>query len=153
MVAERTLGAKDVTEQVVDLEGRLATQQASVARVRALLDRANTIGEIVQIESELTAREAELESVQRRLTVLQNRVAMSSVRVELRGTGAVAEDGFLDGLAGGWNAFLVVGRGLLIAVGAALPFLVVAGLVAGAVVLVRRRMRARRAGAATGETT
>jgi hypothetical protein len=150
-VAERTVEARDVTEQIVDMEGRLATQQASVARVRALLDRATTIGEIVQIESELTAREAELESIQRRLAALQARVAMSTVRVELRGVAPAAPAGFLDGLASGWSAFLAVGRGLLLAVGAALPFLVLAGIGFGAFVIVRRRLRARRAGAAAGE--
>ncbi|MET1075741.1 MAG: DUF4349 domain-containing protein, partial [Umezawaea sp.] len=62
----RSVKSEDVTEQVVDVESRLATQRASVDRVRALLDRAATTSEITQIEGELTRRQSELESLQRR---------------------------------------------------------------------------------------
>ena len=43
----RAVQTEDVTEQLVDLDARLATQRASVDRVRALLARASTIGEVV----------------------------------------------------------------------------------------------------------
>ena len=59
----RSVQTQDVTESLVDVESRLVTQQASVDRVRALLAKANTIGEVVSIESELTKREADLDSL------------------------------------------------------------------------------------------
>lgn len=62
-VVSREQSAEDVTEQVVDLDSRIATQRASVDRVRALLARAGTVDEIVRIEQEVTTREAELESL------------------------------------------------------------------------------------------
>ncbi len=37
---QRTAKAQDVTDQVVDVESRIASQRASVARVRELMDRA-----------------------------------------------------------------------------------------------------------------
>lgn len=144
-VAERSVEAEDVTERVVDLETRLATQRASVARVRALLERATTISEVVEIESELTRREAELESLQARAAALSSAVAMSTVRVEIRPLGGPGGGGgFLDGLAGGWDAFLISARALLMAAGAALPFLVLAALGGAIVVAVRRRLRLRK---------
>ena len=47
-----------------DIASRLRSQQRSVARVRALLAQAKTIGEIVQVEGELSRREADLESLE-----------------------------------------------------------------------------------------
>src|SRR5690606_36397779 len=53
----RQVKADDVTDHLVDLDARIATQEASVNRVRELLARAQTIGEIVTLESELTRRQ------------------------------------------------------------------------------------------------
>ena len=123
----RRLGSDDVTEQVVDLESRLATQQASVARVRALLSEAEDLGEVVLVEAELTKRTADLESLEARLAALTARVDLSTITLRL-----VAEDappaaagapGFRDGLRGGWEALLAVVRVAGATVGALLPFL------------------------------
>jgi len=65
-VTVRSEQADDVTDQMTDLDGRLASQLAGVARIRALLAKANSVGDVVMIESELTQREADLESLQRR---------------------------------------------------------------------------------------
>jgi hypothetical protein len=52
-----------------------------------------------------------------------------------------ADRGFVPGLRAGWDAFLIFGSGLLTATGALLPFAVVAGLVALAVLALIRRRR------------
>ena len=83
-VLGRSGRTEDATEQVVDLDSRVATQQASVTRVRALLAQATSIGDIVAVESELARREADLDSLQRRLATLKDRVALSILTIELR---------------------------------------------------------------------
>ncbi len=122
----RRLGSQDVTDQVVDLDSRLATQRASVERVRALLAEADTLGEVVQVESELTRRTADLESLQARLAALTEQVDLSSVTLRLtdeRGlTAGSGPLGFRDGLQKGWEALLTVGRAAAVATGALLPF-------------------------------
>lgn len=139
----RTLGAQDVTDQVVDLEARLATQRASVDRVRALLDEAQALGEVVQIEGELTKRTADLEALQARLDALTTQVDLSTVVLRLDSErGPVAAGGalgFTDGLRGGWGALTATGRLLAVTAGALLPFLPLALL--GALVLWRARSR------------
>ena len=60
----RSQTAEDVTSQAVDVESRLRSQKASVARLRALLDRATTVGEVVQVEGDLSQREADLEALE-----------------------------------------------------------------------------------------
>ena len=122
----RRIGSQDVTDQVVDLDSRLATQRASVERVRALLAEADTLGEVVQVESELTRRTADLESLQARLAALTEQVDLSSLTLRLsdeRGVAAASDPlGFRDGLQKGWEALLTAGRVAAVATGALLPF-------------------------------
>src|SRR5664279_5032637 len=61
-VRSRGQTSEDVTQQSVDVASRLATQKASIARVRALLAQATRIADIVAIEGELSQRESDLES-------------------------------------------------------------------------------------------
>lgn len=141
--------AEDVTTQVVDTRSRVATQTRSVARVRALLGRANTIGEVVQIESELAKREADLESLQAQLARLQDVTELATIEVTFVGPSAAAEGdeldlGFLAGLRGGWDAFVAVVLVALTVLGATLPFLLGAALLGVPAWLVLRSRLVRR---------
>ncbi|MCZ9345671.1 DUF4349 domain-containing protein, partial [Streptomyces sp. TRM76130] len=60
---ERNTEAQDVTDQVVDVESRITSQRASVARIRELMDRAERLSDVVTLEGELSTRQAELESL------------------------------------------------------------------------------------------
>ena len=149
-VLARSGRTEDATEQIVDLDSRVATQQASVTRVRALLAQATSIGDIVSVESELARREADLDSLTRRLAALKDQVALSTLTLELR-TGPVAEPvtpapGFGAGLGAGWSGLKVIGSGLATAAGFLLPFLPVLAVAAGVVWAVRRRRAGRRRG-------
>jgi hypothetical protein len=140
----RRLGTEDVTEQVVDLESRLATQRRSVARVRALLDQATNLTDVVRLESELSKREADLESVEARRRTLSGSVSMATVTLSLHADARhdpVAAVGFSDGLRGGWRAFTATARVTAATLGAVLPFLPLV-LVGGWIVLRLRRRSA-----------
>ncbi|WP_310723237.1 DUF4349 domain-containing protein [Streptomyces sp. N2A] len=146
-VVSRRVSAKDVTDQVVDVDSRVRTQRASVARVRALMEKATSIGDIVSLESELSSRQADLESLEAQLTSLKDRTAMATVTLLLRQPDA-APDGasdddarsFGDALSGGWHAFLAAVKWLLVALGAVLPFAVAVGLLYGLWRQVRGRL-------------
>jgi hypothetical protein len=130
----RSVSTQDVTEDLIDLDARLATQKASVDRVRALLAKANTVGEVVSIESELTKREADLDSLQQRKTKLSGLVALSTITLNLRAPAAPspvpvqADSGFLAGLKSGWDAFLSSAKVFLTVAGWLLPWLIVIGI-------------------------
>jgi hypothetical protein len=145
----RQVSTQDVTANVVDLAARIQAQQASVDRVRALLAKAQTVGEVTSVESELSRREADLESLKGQQRSLEDLTALSTIAVTLLGPDAVkpapkaAEGGFLAGLKSGWHAFTASIRVILTVLGAVLPFLLVLGV---PVLLVfwwlRRRARA-----------
>jgi Domain of unknown function (DUF4349) len=146
-VTARSEQADDVTDQVADLDGRLASQGAGVARIRALLDRATSVGDVVMIESELTQRESDLESLRKRVAAVSSQVAMSTLSVQLTPTPAPdvqpGNNGFPAGLAAGWRAFVAASGTLLTVLGAALPFGLLLALVGGLGLLGRRLVRRR----------
>jgi hypothetical protein len=148
----RSVQTQDVTEALVDLDARLATQRVSVERVRALLAKAQSLGEVTSIESELTRREADLASLEQRKDKLAGQVALSTITVSLRGPAAAAppgqkpESGFLSGLKSGWSAFGDSIKVVLVVVGWLLPWAVAIGVPVWLLVWLlgrgRRRQRA-----------
>lgn len=141
----RDLQAEDVTDQVVDLDGRLASARASADRLRSLLAEATTSTALVEIEAELARRESEIESLQGQLRVLTSQVELATVNVQLteRADLEVSDDlpGFVAGLKTGWVALVTVVLVLVVGVGFLLPFAPIAG---GAWWIVHRVQRSRR---------
>ncbi|MFJ9559228.1 DUF4349 domain-containing protein [Streptomyces fuscichromogenes] len=133
---DRTSKAQDVTGQVVDVDSRIRSQRASVARVRELMDRAAKLGDVVTLEGELSSREADLEALLAQQASLKDRTSLATVTLSLTQTPvrrAAAKDhtpGFVDALSGGWHVFVTMLRWIALAVGAALPFAALAALAA-----------------------
>ncbi|MET7848456.1 DUF4349 domain-containing protein [Streptomyces avermitilis] len=153
---DRTAKAEDVTDQVVDVESRIKSQRASVARVRDLMDKATKLSDVVSLEGELSSREADLEALLAQQASLKDRTSLATITLSLSETPvkkAAAKDedpGFLDALAGGWHVFVTLLRWIALAFGAVLPFAAVAALVVFVWVrLVRPRLPRRPAPATT----
>ncbi|MBW8816728.1 MAG: DUF4349 domain-containing protein [Streptomyces sp.] len=125
---ERTANAQDVTDQVVDVQSRIATQRASVARIRELMDKATRLSDVVTLEGELSTRQADLESLLARQASLKDRTSLATITLSLSESpvAKAAKDddpGVVDALAGGWDAFVTMLRWVVVAVAAVLPFL------------------------------
>jgi hypothetical protein len=139
----------EVETALVDLESRVATQTASVARVRKLMDQATSIADVVALENELAKREADLESLKAQLDSLAGQAAMATITVVLQTPERVAhldeENGFLGGLRAGWLALVASTTALLTIVGALLPFLFVAAVIGLPLLAWRRRVKAAKA--------
>jgi hypothetical protein len=145
-VTSRGQTSSDVTQQSIDIASRLATQKASVARIRALLAHATKISDIVAIEGELSQRESDLESMEAQLKGLDDAVDLSTLTVSLNAQGAPRpkphdNTGFVAGLSSGWDAFLTSLVAVLTVFGALLPFGIVLALVALPVLVLWRRRR------------
>ncbi|WP_326768424.1 DUF4349 domain-containing protein [Streptomyces sp. NBC_01591] len=145
----RTSSAKDVTDQVVDVESRIATQRASVARVRKLMERADRLSDVVTLEGELSSRQASLESLLAQQSSLKDRTALATITLDLTEPETAAKDGdddpgFLDALGGGWQAFVTMLLWLAMAVGAAAPFLAALAVLLLLWRLLRHRLPGRR---------
>jgi hypothetical protein len=150
-LVSREVNVQDVTGQVVDVQSRVKSQQASVDRVRKLMAQATDLNDVVSLESELSTREAALESLEAQQASLKEQTNLATISLTLaeppvRAVHAprkVARDGFWTqvghALGDGWHAFYVALRTLLVVLSAVLPFLAAALLLLVAYRLVRRR--------------
>ncbi|MGW3956318.1 DUF4349 domain-containing protein [Streptomyces sp. NPDC004752] len=142
----RTARAEDVTDQVVDVNSRIASQRASVSRIRELMDRADRLSDVVTLEGELSSREADLESLLAQQASLKDRTSLATITLTLSEAPArqnAREDdapGFLDAVTSGWHVFVTMLRWIALALGAVLPF---AGLAALLVLVWLRVVRPR----------
>lgn len=137
-----------VTEEYADLTARMRAQEASLRRVELLFGRAQSIRDIVSIESQLTSRQAELDALKGRLRVLDDQTTLSTIAVHVSRTpeGPARKDdtdqaGFLAGLDAGWTALAAAAVAVATVAGALLPFAVLVLLVGLPLWLVLRRRR------------
>lgn len=137
--------ADDVTAQVADVDARVESARASLNRVRLLMGRATTLGDVVTLEAELGKRQADLESLEAQQRALADQTALATVSVTLTSesapVAAAADTGFMAGLKAGWSAFTAAFVAALTVVGALVPFLVVLVPVGALVWWLARRRR------------
>lgn len=144
---------EDVSTEVIDVDVRVDLQRRSIQRISLLLDRAQSIRDVVDIERELARREADLGSLVRRQEFLADQTSFATITVSVQRarepvgptfTTIDREDGgFGAGLAGGWRAFTSAATNVSTASGALLPFAVFVLLLGIPVLaLVRRRRTA-----------
>jgi hypothetical protein len=158
---QREITTEDVTEETLDLDARIATQQARVASGRRLLAEADSLNDLILLEGELAKREADLASLEAKKGRLADLTTLSTITLVLLGPDAPdtrenePETGFLVGLDAGWSAFLTSVAITLTVVGALVPWLIAFGVPALAVIWLIRRIgwRERTAPAPAADTT
>jgi len=144
-VTDRSIQAEDVTEQVVDVDSRITTMRASIARLQQLMSQSGSVADIAAVEAQLTQREADLESLLAQQKSLQQRVATSTISIYvITPTVQQQQDqtGFVSAMKAGWDAMTTAARFLVIVVGALIPWLILAAIIVVPIVLVRRHRRA-----------
>ncbi|WP_300344122.1 DUF4349 domain-containing protein [Nesterenkonia sp.] len=147
-VTELSETARDVTSAVRDLDARIEALETSVDRLLEIMEESGSAEELLQVETTLSERQADLEALVAERDSLTDRVDMSTLELELVTADytAVQAGGFLGGLQQGWNALISTANVLLVALGAALPWLAVLAVPAVVVLLlIRRRLRRRTA--------
>ncbi|MFE2273853.1 DUF4349 domain-containing protein [Streptomyces lavendulae] len=129
----RKVEAQDVTQKVADVDSRVASQRASVARVREMMDKASALSDVVMLESELSRRQSDLESLIAQQTALKDQTSLGTITVSVSEPARAEpkprekeDPSFGDALSGGWSVFVTVVRYLALAVAVVLPFAVTA---------------------------
>lgn len=137
----------DVTDQVIDVDARIAALDATVTRLRDLLATASSTADLLAAETALADRQGELDSLRGQQQSLRERIDLAAVSVQITETDTASRGGIGGAFADGWDALLrsltAVGLFLVAAVPWVVLVAVVVGLVIG-VLRLRRRRRARR---------
>jgi hypothetical protein len=141
-----SITSTDVTAQTTDLDARITAMQGSVDRLLDLMAAATDIDDLVALESALSTRQADLDSLKSQRDLLGDQVAYSTIDLQLVAAGAVPAGGpkdFWGGLVVGWNSLVAGLAGSFVALGVALPWLLVLAVLAG-IALVIFRVASRR---------
>ena len=153
-VTRKSVSARDVTEEYVDVESRIAAMTAERDALTELMRSAASLTEVLEVRDRLTQVIADLESYQARLKSLDSRIAYSTVTITLREVELItsSEGGFWEEVGAGFvNNLARLGkalRGFAVWFLGALPWFVFFALIGLAVFLiirgsVRRRRRRR----------
>ncbi len=133
---------KDVTLQYADLESHKKALQAEQEQLLALMEKAETIEEILQIQNQLTDVRYQLESMESQLRTYDNQVSYSTVDMSINEVieytpdeeptfGQRAKEGFMDNLAAVISFFVE----LALAIITHIPMLILVAVL-GVVILV-----------------
>lgn len=114
-IDEKNIKVKDVTDQYVDTEARIATRKLVEQKYVEHLAKSNNIDDVLRIESKIGLIREEIESAEKRLRKLQDQVALSTLHVEfyqqIQKPVIAEKNRFEQAVVNGWNGlevFLVV---------------------------------------------
>ena len=137
-LVSRSEQAEDVTAQYMDVAARLENLESQRARLLELQAGAETVADLLEIESSLSDVQYQLESWQRQLDWYDDQVESCTVNVYLNEvkTYTPSEEGFGQRLTGafgrGWDAFVEGVQNLVVWLAGAWPVvLILAGAAGG----------------------
>lgn len=144
-VKETTLDSAEVGGTQRDLDARITTLRASIERYNDWLSTASETSDLIELESAIAERQTELEGLEAQARALADQVDMSTVTLSLMSEYVpvkTAPDDFGEALLVGWNGFVGFWGAVMIALGVALPWLVLfAAIAVGATLLTIRARR------------
>ncbi len=82
-IRQDSVSSSDVTEEYVDLEGRLRALEAKADRLEELMDQAEDTEAVLAVYRELSETQQEIEQVKGRMRYLERRSAMATIDVTL----------------------------------------------------------------------
>ena len=148
-----TQQATDVTQEVADVNSLVTSQQDAISALDGLLSHAASVTELLQVQQQISADESTLESLEAQQRALNHETSYATITMTVQGTRHAAHKrhhsatrGFLAGLGAGWRALRHATTWALEALGAGLPFLVLAAILAAAGLAAWRRVTRRRPG-------
>lgn len=151
-VESSSVTGKDVTNEFVDYRAHLQNLAGRRTVLRALLARTTTIGESLTVMNELEDVQLQIDHIEGQLRFLNDQVAQSTLTVDLREQSAPAGETRTNGriqnpslsraLDRAIQGFFGILATIIVGLGYLLPLAVIGSLVAGVVMLVRRRGRA-----------
>jgi hypothetical protein len=143
--------AQDVTQQVADVNSQVASDQAAIVQLRALLSHAGSVGDLLNVQNQINNEESALEAMQAQQRALSHETTYATVTLTLLGPKAKpvphrtkAPPSLAGGLGAGWHALKVSLSWTLAFLGAIAPFAAIVAIAGYAIYRARRWMLRRR---------
>ena len=90
-VNSENTSASDVTEQYIDLQAKLSNLEATEKQLLLVLEKANTVEDILKVQSQLSATRSEIERIKGSIQYLERTAAMSLLQIKLQQSKLFAE--------------------------------------------------------------
>lgn len=131
-VESRAISVVDKTTEYVDVAARLATQRALAARLEELLERAQKVSEVIEVEREFARVTADIEAFEARLQSIDRDATYATLELQILGTYApvVSRESFWDDFKESFVDGLRFIRGFALVVVSLWPFWLIAGVLA-----------------------
>jgi hypothetical protein len=124
----------DVSETYADLDSRLTTQQSKMERLLVLLSKAETVEDLIAIETSISDTQYEIDRLTGQLQSIDSRVSLSTVNIilseasaretsETRGETLMAR--IKSGITAAWQGFVAVLGDFVVFMSVILPYLLV----------------------------
>ena len=84
--------AQDVTDQFVDVQARLDAQKAQEQQYLAILARANTVDEILKVQSALASTRMQIEQLQGQVNSMKSRIDYSTITMSVTPTVTISTE-------------------------------------------------------------
>ncbi len=127
---QTSVKTSDMTQEYVDLESRLRHLQAEEAFYLGLIDKAQTVSDMISISDRLSDIQQEKETVMGRQAYLDNQVAYATITATINETApGAASRGFWSTVSSAFSSFGLLGKYLGVGILYALPYLLGAGLI------------------------
>jgi len=104
-VLEQQTAGEDVTSKYVDLQARLHSLQATRTTYERLLSRADTIGDILAVQSRISDLQTQIEQLQGQLRVLNDETTFGTLTVTVSEAGTVTKMAVVHHQSGMSKAF------------------------------------------------
>lgn len=83
VVSSKSINARDVTDQFIDLETRLANKEKYMTRYHDLLNNAKSIKDVLELQEKIRVLEEEIESTKGKLNYLNDQVNYSTIMLTI----------------------------------------------------------------------
>jgi hypothetical protein len=134
-VQNEHISGQDVSAQYVDLQARLANQEAQRNAMLALLKRAQSISDIIAVQNQIGQITGQIEQLKGQISYIEHNTTYSTVTVNLLEAGAPVQAttnrdtwGFASALSDGAHNFVTTINYVITGLGAIGPILVLLGL-------------------------
>ncbi|MCK8825305.1 DUF4349 domain-containing protein [Fuchsiella alkaliacetigena] len=140
---DKQINSQDITEEYLDLEMRLENFKHQEKRYQELLEKAESVEDILKIENELNRVRREIESIEGRMRYYDTKVELSTIDLHISQPAAIAGPGlgFADSFKEAVSNFISSINNIIIFIGAIVPWF---GLLSLVIFLLYKLIKSRK---------
>lgn len=160
-VLHKNLGSEDVTETVTDLDSRIETLDARIAKLTELLEQAETMEDVITLEERIDDAIASKEDLLGEQGDIQNKINESTVYIYLNEV-AILQDGYTqnesftgriaDAFTQSWGRFKVLSQEIIVSIVLNLPIILIVLAFVAVIGFLSRVLRKRKSTKQTKDT-